>query len=149
LKTEKLLLYGAAGIAVFAIFSKARALGNLVFTPGTVSAMGFTNGVPTADVTLIAQNTSTTGLTINSFAGNVFSNNILIGNIFSFAPVHISGNSQTPINVSIQFKPLGVVTDLISAWNTNNFSQDITVEGFANVLGLQLPINLRFKFGTP
>lgn len=132
-----------------ALFAKARALGNLVFTPGSVSSMGFENGIPVADVTLLAQNTSTTGLTINSFAGNVFSNNILIGNIYNFSPVHLAGNSQTPVNVSIQFKAMGLVTDLIKAFQNNNFSQDITIDGFANVMGLQLPINLKFQFGTP
>jgi hypothetical protein len=148
LKTEKVLLYGGAALIAFALFAKARALGNLVFTPGSVSNMGFVNSVPTADVTLVAQNTSSTGLTINSFAGNVFSNNILVGNIYNFTPVMIPGNSQTPVSVSIQFKALGIVTDLIKAFQNNNFSQDITIDGYANVSGMQLPINLKFQFGT-
>lgn len=143
-----MLFAGAAGIALM-LGLKARALGNLVFTPGTVSNMGFDGGIPTADVVLLAQNTSSTGLTVNSFAGNVFSNNILIGNIYNFQPVTIAGNAQTPVNLSIQFKALGVVTDLIKAFQNNNFSQDITVEAYANVSGLQLPVNLKFQFGTP
>lgn len=149
MKTEKVLLYGGVAVIGLALFLKARALGNLVFTPGSVSNMGFQNGIPVADVTLLAQNTSATGLTVNSFAGNVFSNDILIGNIYNFQPVHIAGNSQTPVNVSIQFKALGVVTDLIKAFQNNNYSQDITIDGYANVMGLQLPINLKFQFGTP
>lgn len=148
MKTEKVILYAGIAAVAIALALKARALANLVFTPGSVSNMGFQNSIPTADVTVIAQNTSSTGLTVNSFSGNVFSNNYLVGNIFNFTPVTIPGNSQTPVNLSIQFKALGVVTDLIKAFQSNNFSQDITIEGYANVSGLQLPVKLSFLFGT-
>lgn len=145
---EKFILFGGLAIAAVVLFAKTRALANLVFSPGSISNMGFSNSVPVADVTIIAQNTSTASLTINSFAGNVYSNNTLVGNIFNFTPVTIPGNAATPINISIQFQALGIVTDLVKAFSTNNFQQIITVQGYANVSGLQLPVNLNFSVGA-
>ena len=146
---EKVILIGAAGIAAFVFYSKARALADLVVTPGPINDMGFQDATPVASVTVLAQNTSSTGILINSFAGNVFSNDILIGNAFSFSPVLIPGNSQTPVVINIQFKALGIVSDLINAFQSNNFSQNIKVAGYANVSGWQLPLNLDFRFGSP
>jgi len=150
LKTaDKVLLIGAAGIAAYVFYSKARALADLVITPGPITDMGFQDATPVATVTVLAQNTSSTGILINSFAGNVFSNNILVGNAFSFQPVLIPGNAQVPVIINIQFKALGIVADIIRAFQQNNFSQDIQVQGFANVSGWQLPVNVDFKFGNP
>jgi len=146
-KNEKILLYG--GLAAFGIllFSKVRALGNLVINPGNVVSMGFANAVPVAEFTIVVQNTSSASITINSFAGNVFSNQTLIGNVYNFQPVYIPGNSQTPISVYVEFKALGIVNDLIRSFQYNNFSQQLQVSGFANVLGIQLPVNLNFSVG--
>lgn len=145
---QKILLYGGIAAVAFVLFSKARALANLVFSPGTVNNMGFINGTPVADFTILVQNTSSAGLTVNSFAGNVFSNNTLVGNVFNFSPVDIPPNSQVPVNVSIQFKALGIVNDIIRSFQYNNFGQVVSIDGFANVSGLQLPIHLQFAVGN-
>jgi hypothetical protein len=146
--TDKIVLYGGVSLIAFSFFAKARALGNLVFSPGNITGMSMSNATPTIDLTILAQNTSTASVTVNSFAGNVFSNGTLIGNVYNFFPVYIPGNSQTPVSVSIALKPLGIVNDLIRAFQYNNFAQNITVEGFANVSGLQLPVTLNFKVGN-
>jgi hypothetical protein len=147
-RTEKTIIYGGLGIIGLSLFLKARALGNMVFSPGNITSMSFQNGLPVASFTVLAQNTSSSSLTLSSFAGNVFANDILIGNVYNFSPVFIAGNSQTPINVDVQLKALGIVNDLIRAFQYNNFAQDLTVSGFANVSGLQLPVNLDFKVGN-
>lgn len=147
-RNEKILLFSGIGLLAFILLSKARALGNLVFTPGTVQSMAFVGSTPVAQVSINAQNTSSASITINAFAGNVYSNNTLVGNIASFTPVLIPGNSITPVTVGIQFMLMGVANDIVNAFSSNNFSQDIKITGYANVSGLQLPVNLDFSFGN-
>lgn len=145
---ERMLLYAGVGVAAFVLFAKARALSNLVFTPGAINNFGFADGVPVADFTVLVQNTSSAGLTINSFAGNITSNNTLVGNVYNFTPVDVPANSQTSVNISIQFKPLGIVNDIIRAFQNSNFGQVVTVDGYANVSGIQLPLHLNFSVGN-
>lgn len=146
-KQERLLLYvGFAGAALY-LLSKARALANLVVSPGNIASLGFYDGVPVAQLSVFAQNTSNAGITINSFAGNVFANGVLVGNVSNFQRTYIPPNSITPVLVELQFKPLGIVSEVISAFANNNAYQEIVIAGFANVAGLQLPVNLSFPVG--
>jgi hypothetical protein len=138
---------GGAGLLAYTVFRKVNALGHLVVLPGQIVSMDFVGGVPVLTITVIAQNTSNSDLLINSFAGNVYSNKTFIGNVSNFFPVAIPGNSSTPIRVEIQMQILGIVNDLIRAFQYGNFTQEIEVEGFANVSSFQLPVKLKFAVG--
>lgn len=141
-----LLLAAAAGVGYW-FYSKARALGNLVFSPGTVLGMQFINGMPVITLSIIVQNTSGASLFLQSFAGNVYSNDTLIGNVYNFVPVSIPGNSQISMPVQVQLQPLGVANDIINAFSTGNFTQQIDIRGGANVNGFQLPVIINFAVG--
>lgn len=142
---EALLLIGGAVGLYF--YTKGRAAGRLTFYPGNVTGMAFDGPNPIATVELVVQNTSNTSLHINSLAGNVFSNNYLVGNISNFQGVVIPGNSQRSIPVNIRFMLLGIVNDIIEAFQTGNFRHDLVIEGTVNAEGLAVPLQLNYKIG--
>jgi LEA14-like dessication related protein len=148
LKTETKIVLGAiALLGGYWLFSKARALGNLLFQPGSIMGFSMLGSTPIVSITLVVQNTSNTSLTVDSLAGNVSSNGTLIGNVSNFSPVLVPGNSQISMPVSLMLQPIGVVNDIIRSFQNSNFAQDIKLSGFANVNGFQLPVNIEFNVG--
>lgn len=130
------------------LFGQARALGNITVVPGRVTGMQFVGVTPVMELTVIAQNTASTDLLINSFSGNVYANDVWVGNASFFAPVSIPGNMQTEFPIQIQFQLLGIVNEIIQAFQTKNFTQKIDIRGHANVASFQLPFNLAFHVGS-
>lgn len=127
--------------------NKVNAAITMIFFPGTVQGVSFVGISPVLTFSVIVQNTSNVDVTINSIAGNVFSNTQLIGNVSTFTPVFLRANSQNTITLTSQLSALGVVNDLIRAISTGNFSQDLQFTGFANVSGYQMPINVSYQVG--
>jgi hypothetical protein len=149
LKTEnKLLLLGALGAGAFWLYSKTRALGDLIFSPGAVTGAAFSGSSPLLNVTILVQNTSGSSLQLNSFAGNVLSNGNLIGNVSNFSPITIPGNSQLLMPVTLLLQPIGIVNDIIQAVQNSHFIQNISIKGQANVNNFQLPVNVNFSVGS-
>lgn len=145
---EKLLLYGGLGLVAYAVFSKVRAVGNLIFVPGQVTSMAFQNGAPLMQFSVTVQNTSSTQLQVNSFAGSVYSNGTLIGNVYNFSPITIPPNGMVIMYVNVQFMELGLINNIISAFTTKNFTEDLRVEGYVNSVGVQIPVDFSFKVGN-
>ena len=136
------------GVAALYFYNKARAAGRLLFYPGDVVGMYFDGPVPVAELELVVQNTSNSSLQLNSLAGNVFANGTMVGNISSFNPVNIPGNSQGSITLTIRFMLLGIVNDIIRAFQTGNFAQDILIQGNVNAEGIPVPLALNYKIGS-
>lgn len=145
---ERAALYIGGGLLLFGFYSKARALGNLIFSPGQVIGMGFQDSNPLLQFSVRVQNTSSSSLTINSFAGTLYSNGTLIGNIYNFVPVSIMGNSQTQFIAQVQLQAIGLINDILNAFTTHNATQNIRVEGSANVMGVQLPVAFNLTVGV-
>jgi hypothetical protein len=146
-KTGEFLLLAGAGVALYWLFRKASAAGNLVFTPGNVTNMTFDGATPTITFQVNAQNTSGTDLVLNSLAGNITSNGSLIGNVSNFLQTTIPANTSTPITLVASLQILGIVNDIIKAFQYNNVQQNIELKGFANVNGIQAPIDLQLTVG--
>jgi hypothetical protein len=144
---EKLLLAGGLFAFIYFWGSKGLAASNLVFYPGSVSGMSFNGSTPTVQFTMQVQNTSGTDLTINSFAGNIFSSDTLIGNVYNFTPVLIPAGSMAVITVNAQLNAVSIVNDIIRAFQMKNFSENLDVNATANVQGIQVPVNLSFNVG--
>lgn len=132
----------------YSAFAKARALGNLVVTPGSIRSMDFVGATPIITFTIIVQNTSGSSLLINSFAGNVYSGGTLVGNVYNFSPIAVPENSQIEVPVIVQLQMIGIVNDIIAAYQYGNTKREIVVEGFANVSSFQLPVTLKFTVGA-
>lgn len=143
---EWLLIAAAAALGLY-FYKQNEAGGNLVFFPGTITSMAFEGATPMADFTLQVQNTSNVTLQLYSIAGNVYDNGVLVGNLSNFNALQISPNSQTIIPIKAQFQLIGVVNDIIRSFQTGSFSRELTVNGYANVGGVQVPVNLVFKVG--
>lgn len=143
MKTGAALLIIGGGIAAYFLL-RAKAAGRLLFYPGAFQSMAFEGAVPVAEIELVVQNTSNASIVINSIAGNAYANGYLIGNISQFQPVTIVGNSETRFPVRIRFMLISVVNDIIRAFQTGSFHQEIMIEGSANAEGITIPLNLKF-----
>jgi len=147
-KSEIIVIGGVLGLIAYFGFRTYSALSSLVFTPGNILSVELQGMVPVFTITVLAQNTSNTDLRVNSFAGNLFSNNTLVGNVSSFTPAIIPANSTVQIPIQIQLGLIGLANDLITAFQTKNFQQAIQVQGFANVSGIQVPLKLDYTVGA-
>lgn len=143
---EYLLIGLAAAIGVY-FYKQKEAAGHLIFFPGNITGMGFEDSTPLAYMTIQVQNTSNVNIDLYSLAGQVFANGILIGNVSNFNSVRITGNSQVLIPITVQFFLIGAVNDIIRAFQTGSFNQDIQIEGYVNAANFQVPLKLNFKVG--
>jgi hypothetical protein len=148
LKNNDLLLLGLVGLVGVSILAKARAAASLIFLPGGVNNIGFEGSTPTMDFTVLVQNTSSSGFWLNSLAGQITCDNTYVGNISSFSPVYISGNSQTVISLRARLAVIGLVNQLMQAFINKDFQKDIVVNGYANAGIARAPINMKFTIGA-
>lgn len=141
----KPILLVAAGLLVVSLATKAQQIGRLIFFPGKVRSIDMLN--LSMSIELIVQNTNSGSLYIQSFAGNLSSNSYLVGNVSSFQQVMIPGNSQRIMLITVKLQPLGIVNDIINAFQTGSFTQYLHLNANANVDGVQLPVEMDFKVG--
>jgi LEA14-like dessication related protein len=143
---KPLLLVGG-GILLYNFITKARGLGTAVFFPDKVESLQWEGATPVFTVSVLVQNTTSLQFVVKSIAGTVYSNGVLVGNVSMFTPVVVPANSQKKISLTVKFALIGIVQNIIDAFQTGNFSQDIVVEGYANVDNYQVPIKLPYKIG--
>lgn len=103
---------------------------------------------PVAEIGIGVQNTSNQSFRVNSIAGNAYSNGSYVGNIGSFVPVEVPPNSQAVIMVKVRLQLVGIVNNIIDAFQDKHFTQDVKLTLSANVDNLQLPIDLNYKVGV-
>lgn len=143
-KTEQTIVLAAGVLIAGSYLLKGRALKNLVFSNGQLQSIGMQGATPIIDFTVLAQNTASIGITLQSLAGNIYTDDLgqktLIGNISNFSPVLIAANQQTFIPLQCRTRIVGVVNDLISAFQNRNFQMALVVQAWANVDGIQFAI---------
>lgn len=132
--TKFLLLVGS--VTLYALFTKARTAANLIFYPGIPSDLDISGGNPILKLPIQVQNVGGTPLTLRSVAGNVYANNVLIGNASNIAPMVVPGYSKTILNVSLQLSWFGIVQDIIKAFQGNGGSQEIKWDCYFSIEGL-------------
>lgn len=146
------LLLGLGGAVGLYLLLKARTIGNLVFSGGQIQSIRFDGVTPIIEVAIVVQNTSAMGVTVQSMAGNVFTsdggNSTLIGNVSFFQPVNIAGNSPSVIVFNVRARVLGIMNDVITAFQTKNFTKQLDFQCMANVGGLQVPVNFKIPVGV-
>lgn len=155
IKTSEKILVAVAAVVGLGWMLKAKAAGNLTFFPGNVTNAYFEGSTPVLEVSILVQNTSGTSLTLQSFAANVMArqidSTIVVGNASGFSPISIPANSEGAIVVRLRLLPIGIVTDIIRAFQMKNYKQTITLVGGANIAGfppVRVPINLPFSIGA-
>jgi LEA14-like dessication related protein len=130
------------------LIAKGQALGTVNFYPGRVHSLDFDGATPIITVKLIAQNTSNKPFTMQSIAGNVYTDSYLVGNVSNFTPTTINANGQTEIPIKIRLSLLSVTNEIITAFQTGNLQKVLYVDAYANVDGIQIPIKENFKVGA-
>jgi len=129
------------------LLRKGAALGTLNFYAGSVTNIEFENSAPVLTLGLVVQNTSNQYFTLNSIAGNIYSNNYRIGTVGSFIAQNIPANSETTLYLKVRMDLLGVVNDIINAFTTGNIQQKIELDATANIDTLQVPVKLSYTVG--
>jgi hypothetical protein len=148
MQRNELIALGAVGLIAAVLWSKARAAGTLIFQPGRVQNIGFDGTSPVIQLSLIVQNTSSSGFTLESLAGNIISDSYIIGNFSNFQPIHINANSETVVPISIRLGMIGLVQDLITSFATGDFTKRITLQGFVNAGFVRAPLNVSYLIGS-
>lgn len=139
---------GIVALAIaYSLLRKRIAAGTLNFYPVSVTDIHFEGITPIMTVGLRVQNTSNQEFILKSIAGNVYANNYEVGNISAFQPLPIPANSQTTILLSLRLSILGIVNDIIRAWETGNIHEDLEFDAYANVDGDQVPIRVKYSVG--
>jgi hypothetical protein len=144
---QKSLMLGVAGVILVNLLKKGTSLGRLNFYPAAVSKITFDGAIPVMKFGLAAQNTSGNKFIVNSIAGNLYANGYLIGNISNFTPVVIPPNSQVIVPLTARLSPVGIVQNIIEAFDGGNFSIEVELDANANIDNFQAPINLKYKIG--
>src|SRR5687767_7156300 len=127
--TALLIIGGAIGAYYL---TRASAAKRLNFYPGGIQAMAIQDFVPMVYLDFIVQNTSNADIAIYSLAGNAYSNGYMVGNISNFEGVVVAGNSETRVPVMVRLNLINLVNDLMNAWQTGSFKQDISIEARVN-----------------
>lgn len=140
------LLIGGALVAYNA-FAKGSALKTLNFYPKKVDAIRMDGITPVITFSLAIQNTSNQTMVVNSLAGNLYANSFLIGNVSSYVPVRVKANGETILQLTVRLSLLGIVQDIIRAFNGNGFQQQLEFDARANIDRYQVPIKISYKVG--
>lgn len=146
-KPGESILLGLGALIAFGLIRKKNALGTLNFYPATATDLRFEGMTPILSLGLAVQNTSNQQFTLNSFSGNVYSNNYLVGNVSNFNPVTVAANKQTMVILKIRLSLLGITNDIIRAFQTHNIQQQLQLQAYVNVDGIQAPLNINYTIG--
>lgn len=128
-------------------FLKLRRVGRLVFFPGGIHSFKFVGSTPVIEFNVQIQNTSSYAVTVNSLAGNLYADGVLIGNVFTQSLIDINSNSAVIVRLTAQLGLLGVVNTLIASYQGRDGKKTIMFDGYANIDDLQVPIELKFNVG--
>jgi hypothetical protein len=147
LKTGQGVLLAAGGLLLYSLLRKGAGVGTLNFFADKVRSIDFDGLTPVMVIGLGVQNTSNQSYTLRSFAGNLWANGNYIGNLSSFSSVTIPPNSQRVVFITARLALIGIVNDVINAFQNKNFSQLVEVKAMANVDSLQVPVNIKYQVG--
>jgi len=140
------LLIGGAIVEVNA-FQKASAAGTLNFYPDSIKNIGFDGITPVATLGIMVQNPTGQRYQVRSLVAKLIANGFEIGNVSSFTPTYIAPNSQSVYLVNVRLSVLGVVTDIINAFNGGGFRHEVQFKGWANVDNFVIPLNMTYVVG--
>lgn len=135
-------------LVAYNLFAKKKAAGSLNFYPSKVTDIRFEGATPVATLALAAQNVSNQTFTVRAITGNLTANGYVVGNISYFLQQVIAPTSSSIIRLDIRLSLLSVVNDIVTAFQTGNFSQEIIFKGWINVDGILQAVNLKYQVGS-
>lgn len=148
-KTGKVILGGLGLLVAWNLFSKGAAAYSLNFSPGRVKSFDWNGIRPVINLELQVQNTSNHSFNVLSIAGNVYmttnGKEYLVGTVTDFAPMTIAPISQSVVPLALSLQLTGVVSDLLSVFQSGLSGQTVRLSAFANVDQLQVPLNYTYN----
>lgn len=147
IQMSKALLLAAGGVLAYALLNKATALQRLNFYPKGVQSLKFDGVTPVLQIGLAVQNTSGQQIVMRSFAGSVYANGYYIGNISSYNVFTVRPNSETVLALTIRLSLIGIVSNIVNAFNGNGPAQELELDALANVDNYQVPVKIKYKIG--
>lgn len=146
-QVTKTIAIGAGLYLAYELVRKQIAGGTLLFTTDKIHSFKLVGATPVLTFGMRVQNTSNQDFVINSFAAQLTADNYTIGNVSFFTQQVIPANSQRILYVEARLMLIGIVNDLLRAFDTKDFQFDVRIDGYANVSGLQIPVNLKYQLG--
>lgn len=140
-------LFAAGALLAYNAFAKGNALQSLNFYPKKVYDIKMDGVTPVLKIGLAIQNTSNQFLMLHSLAGNVYCNDFLIGNVSAYTPTRIGANGETILILSIRLSLIGIVQDIIRAFNGGGWKQKINLDARANIDRYQIPVKVSYQIG--
>ena len=137
----------AGAVLAYSLFKKGSALSTLNFYPKGVKQVRFDGITPVVTLALAIQNTSGQNMVVRSFAGNLYANGYFLGNASSYTATAIRPNSETIFLINVRMSVIGVVQDIIKAFNAQGPAQALELDAKANVENYQIPIKIKYKIG--
>lgn len=140
------VILSAAAIIALNLISKGTAAKSLNFYPGQIKGLQFDGATPIITLGLLVQNTSNQNILFRSFAGNIYANGFLVGNVSTYQPTTIPNNSQMDYNLTVRLSPLGIVNELISIIQGNNpRSMVLELQATANIDVVRVPVVIKYS----
>lgn len=140
----KAALVTGAVLALTAL-NKVYASGTLNFYPASVKDISFDGITPVVTLGLAIQNPSGQSFTVSSIVGNVTANGTLIGNVSSFNPIYVKANSQQVYYLNVRLSLLGIVNDIIKAFNGGGIGQQFVFSAYVNANNFTIPLTITYK----
>ncbi len=141
------ILVGAGALLLFAL-KKTYSATALNFYPSQILSADLDNTTPIIRVRVAIQNPTTDSFIMRSFVANLYANNSLIGNTYSYFEKQIAPLATTFVDISLRLSLIGIATDLYQAIvNHTGFSQQIKLMAHVLVDKILIPATLEYKIG--
>lgn len=143
--TSLLLLTGAGLLAYSRFVKPATSAGTLNFYPASIKNITMDGITPVLTLGLAIQNPSSNQYTLKAVVGSVYANGNMIGNVSMFQQIVVRATAQTIVPLTIRLSLLGIVQDIIQAFNGNGIQQKIELNAYANINDFNVPIKVFYQ----
>ncbi len=145
--TKATVIVGAAALLVYAL-KKTYSATALNFYPSDVISASMDGMTPTVRIRIAVQNPTTDNFTMKSFVANVYANDAVIGNVYTYIGKVIEPLSTSFFDVTLRLSLIGIATDVYQAIvNHTGFTQQIKMVAHTLVDSILLPVTLDYKIG--
>ena len=145
LTTAQIALLTGASFIAYKAFSKTQSAATLNFYPASIKNLQKDGVTPVLTLNLAIQNPSSQAYTVKAVVGSLYANGFLIGNVGSYVQKQVAATAQTIYPLTIRLSLLGIVQDIVNAFNGGGAAQKVELNAYANVDDFNIPIKLTFN----
>ena len=139
-----LAILGGLGLYIFAKVNRGE---NLVYYPDGIASLSFDGATPVVVANLRIQNPSNSDFTIQSFAGNAYIDDTLVGNVSNFIRTYIPPNNQIEYPITIELSLIGAADQVISYIQNPKAGKALKVNAVVNAEDFQETITINLPLG--